>query len=517
MAEPQTDLYTPSTPLSSALNTNMQPSLPLSSMVKPFDIEKMSSKDVLKKEQEIMPLQRQADQNLDAVNAKVEQDVLTAKAESTSNYAKDINEKLEEKKKKEAEFPYPEFHPTQDNVKSLGELFSVMSVVGLMLGGSGKLSAMNALGSMSGMMKGWQEGRADLFKREKETFDKEFAKVKQFHSDLQQAFDEYMKLAPVNREAAMYAREQFIRQAGSSSILAAKMDKGELDGVAKFLASAKATIQHGEDKLQDAKETAERLSLERQRIKLEEARFGKIPAEVRNEVNDHYPHLNPESLANLGPDGAKRVIGGLNTIAQIEKVADFVKQNPNAVGGMAKLKNVIQLDAIKSITGDDPASAEAKSAVIDRQIDDAIKQNKITPDEARSAKVLNKMLFAVAISDVQSSGQRGSIYLDKQYQNLYDQASRLPTLMDILHARIEESNRNLTRVHMGIADRDDAQNYPLTLNGSEKWVNQNFPTYSTQQIDSAVQSGKLKNNSYFTTTDGKIHRIEIQGKNYYVR
>jgi hypothetical protein len=127
------------------------------------------------------------------------------------------------------------------------------------------------------------------------------------------------------------------------------------------------------------------------------------------------------------------------------------------------------------------------------------------------------MLFAVAISDVQSSGQRGSIYLDKQYQNLYDQASRLPTLMDILHARIEESNRNLTRVHMGISDRDDAQNYPLTLNGSEKWVNENFPTYSTQQIHSAVQSGKLKNNSYFTTTDGKIHRIEIQGKNYYVR
>jgi hypothetical protein len=229
----------------------MQPSLPLSSMVKPFDIEKMSSKDVLKKEQEIMPLQRQADQNLAAVNAKVEQDVLTAKAESTSNYAKDINEKLEEKKKKEAEFPYPEFHPTQDNVKSLGELFSVMSVVGLMLGGSGKLSAMNALGSMSGMMKGWQEGRADLFKREKETFDKEFAKVKQFHSDLQQAFDEYMKLAPVNREAAMYAKEQFIRQAGSSSILAAQMDKGNLDGVAKLLASAKATIQHGEDKLLD--------------------------------------------------------------------------------------------------------------------------------------------------------------------------------------------------------------------------------------------------------------------------
>jgi hypothetical protein len=317
-----------------------------------------------------------------------------------------------------------------------------------------------------------------------------------------------MKLAPVNREAAMYAKEQFIRQAGSSSILAAQMDKGNLDAVAKLLASAAVSIRDSEHQLQQKQEAAARLYIDRERLDLERIRIGKIPAEVRNEVQDHYSHLNPESLANLGPDGAKRVIGGLNTIAQIEKVADFVKNNPGSVGGIAKLKNFIQLDAIKSITGDDPASADAKSAVIDQQIDDAIKQKRITPDEARSAKVLNKMLFAVAISDVQSSGQRGSIYLDKQYQNLYDQASRLTTLMDILHARIEESNRNLTRVHMGIADRDDSQNYPLTLNGSEKWISQNFPTYTPQQADEALRSGKLKSKSWFLGTDGKPYQAQ---------
>lgn len=268
MAEPQA-----STPLGGALNTDMQPSsVPFSSRLGRFNIEQMSSKDVLAKEQEIIPLQSRADQSLAAAQTRVEQDVANAKAESTSNYAKDINEKLDERKKKQAEFPYPEFHPTEDNVKTLGSLFSVMSVVGLMLGGAGKLGAMNALGSMTGMMKGWQEGRADLFKKEKENFDKEFAKVKQFHSELQQAFDEYMKLAPINREAAMYAKEQFIRQAGSSSILAAQMDKGNLDGVAKLLTSAKASIQHAEDQKQSKTQHQETLAeTKRHNLETEEA------------------------------------------------------------------------------------------------------------------------------------------------------------------------------------------------------------------------------------------------------
>ena len=316
MAEVQT-----STPLGGALNIDMQSGLPISSRLKPFDTSKMSSKDVLAKEQELMPLQRKADQALEAATAKVDQDVAIAKAESTSNYAKDINDKLEEKKKKQAEFPYPEFHPTEDNIKSLGSLFSVMSVVGLMLGGAGKLGAMNALGSMTGMMKGWQEGRADLFKKEKESFDKEFAKVKQFHSDLQQAFDEYMKLAPVNREAAMYAKEQFIRQAGSSSILAAQMDKGNLDGVAKLLTSAKASIQHAEDQLQQKKEADARIGIEKERLYLERERL-----EFEK---------GKKKIASLGGNATlEKVIG---KTAATDKIADTINQNAAALSRIDSL------------------------------------------------------------------------------------------------------------------------------------------------------------------------------------
>jgi hypothetical protein len=107
-------------------------------------------------------------------------------------------------RRKEAEFPYPEFHPTKDNAESLGGLFSIVSTLGIMLGSSGKQSGLNAMNAMTGMMNGWQKGRADLFKREKEEFDKEFNRIKVLREGLRKDLEDYMKLLPYDKEAAMY-------------------------------------------------------------------------------------------------------------------------------------------------------------------------------------------------------------------------------------------------------------------------------------------------------------------------
>mgnify|MGYP003704080657 CR=1 FL=1 len=63
--------------------------------------------------------------------------------------------------------------------------------------------------------------------------------------------------------------------------------------------------------------------------------------------------------------------------------------------------------------------ADEKSALVDQQLDEAVKNGNLSADDAQSAKVLQKKLFALALSDVRSSGQRGSIYLDKQFQKIY--------------------------------------------------------------------------------------------------
>ena len=77
------------------------------------------------------------------------------------------------------------------------------------------------------------------------------------------------------------------------------------------------------------------------------------------------------------------------------------------------------------------------------------------------AKVLQKKLFGLALSDVQGSGQRGSVYLDRQFQNLYDQASRQDTLLKIIREREEENNRNLRIYKMNIERHKNPKNFPL--------------------------------------------------------
>ena len=475
MAEVQT-----STPLSGVLNTDMQSGLPVSSRLKPFDTSKMSSEDVRAKEQELMPLQRKADQALEAATAKVDQEVAIAKAESTSNYAKDINEKLNEKNKKQAEFPYPEFHPTEDNIKSLGSLFSVMSVVGLMLGGAGKLGAMNALGSMTGMMKGWQEGRADLFKKEKETFDKEFAKVKQFHSDLQQAFDEYMKLAPVNREAAMYAKEQFIRQAGSSGILAAKIEKGDLDGVAQLLKSAKASIQHAETELRQTKanqETARHNLAEEEIQRGKEGKSGAVQkAMTQRSVNALGGLVSAVEALQEFPAGT--TTGILPNLTTKDGMINYVR---NTVGRKINPKSADQMNTLFTGIGRNLASIEASGAAtglaeLSKQMQSGIYINAGTDDTAKVAfKVAD--IRRIAEENIAPAISSGLMSPDQQKtaQALVERIRRaIPfTVIDVIRASSKEGTKTI-----GESSR-------ALVASKNKFA-------SVEELEQAHQSGRIK-------------------------
>ena len=81
-------------------------------------------------------------------------------------------------------------------MQSLATLFSLVGMIGVAIGGAGKNSAMNSLNAMSGMMKGWQQGRADIWKREKEEFDKNMAKTKAILDDAyKDAYRAYKALA----------------------------------------------------------------------------------------------------------------------------------------------------------------------------------------------------------------------------------------------------------------------------------------------------------------------------------
>ena len=129
-----------------------------------------TSTDVSTREAELLQRQDQLDKEIGAVKQAVDQ----YRAEAGASIATQKREEAEQTESNldaiRKKFPYEAFHPTKDNIQDLATLFSLIGVIGVAMGGSGKQSAMMSLNAMSGMMKGWQQGRADLWKKEKEEF-----------------------------------------------------------------------------------------------------------------------------------------------------------------------------------------------------------------------------------------------------------------------------------------------------------------------------------------------------------
>jgi hypothetical protein len=69
------------------------------------------------------------------------------------------------------EFGNMAFVPTKETTQDLAGLFSLISIVGMVVG---KGNAQLAMSSMNGMLEGYQKGRADLYKKEQIEFDKNF-------------------------------------------------------------------------------------------------------------------------------------------------------------------------------------------------------------------------------------------------------------------------------------------------------------------------------------------------------
>jgi hypothetical protein len=111
--------------------------------------------------------------------------------------------------------PLPAFIPSKENAKDIAGLFSMVSVMGALLGGTGKLNSMQALNAMNGMLEGHQKGRADLYKKQATEFDKAFKGMLQKHSEFRKEMEDAIRLAATNKEAGVAAARLAAAKAGS--------------------------------------------------------------------------------------------------------------------------------------------------------------------------------------------------------------------------------------------------------------------------------------------------------------
>jgi len=177
-----------------------------------------TTKEAFEKQAELAPKVAAAEADVKRQEMNFETSLLEAKGKSAQESADQANKKIEDTKDKMLLLPRPEFHPTKENAESLGQLFSMVATFGLMMGNSGKLAAQNAMGAMTGMLKGWQEGRQDLYERELKEYEKNYQKIKDMREDLRKDLEDYFKVAPYDKEAGQAQLEVIARKAGTNSV-----------------------------------------------------------------------------------------------------------------------------------------------------------------------------------------------------------------------------------------------------------------------------------------------------------
>jgi len=168
--------------------------------------------------------------------AKQAQQVIGAEGEvaATKGFAVAEKSAMQQYQGKMEREPLPAFVPSKENAQDLALLFSLVSVIGMVVGGGAKENAQASMSAMNGMLEGHQKGRADLYKQELSTFDKNFKSMVQKHAEFRKEMEDAVKLASTDKEGAMADAKLAAAKAGSN-ITKAMLEQGRLLDAYKFV------------------------------------------------------------------------------------------------------------------------------------------------------------------------------------------------------------------------------------------------------------------------------------------
>ena len=406
---------------------------------KPLDLKApKTSTEAIQAQMGLIPQAAEAEAKLKGAELSMETGIQGARASA----AREASDKANAEKRRIDEqldkWPYPEFHPTQDNAQSMGGLFSLVATMGMMLGASGKLSAQNAMGAMTGMLDGWKKGRQDLYTREKQNFDTEVARIKTIHDDLKSRFDEYMKLLPLDREAAALEREQLVRLAGQGSVLSAYIEKGQFDQARQLLAGVEKQLEKVEDEKRRAAERADERR-EREAFQLQLAQFkggyAGGPSELVREFTG----------ASLPAKAAEPIIQSAAAIGEARQIQDLVRQDPGIVGREGQIRQFVNRYIDSALSGqalptdqesgmDDPSGQKAL-LFAKRYASYLVNYERSLAPGSRGFTVAFQKRFNDLMQQNQFNGEGMIKLLDDQQREVATQATRVDKRVNIDNLR----------------------------------------------------------------------------------
>ena len=252
----------PSTTLSKSLNIGMD-SMPSMGQTK-------EGREYAKTAQPLMENLAKSTADVEIAKMDVEAKKLGAQAKASQEFGETTRKLYQDAENKELDYPRPEFHPTKENAESLGQLFSMVATFGLLVGNSGKLASQNALGAMTGMLKGWQTGRKDLYEREVREFDKEYKRIQDIRTDIQNKLQKSIQLASTDKETSNLLKQEVIAIFGTNSVGGKLLAQGKDKTAYDLLTNTTNIDEKVRDRQQRAAQQAETLKMQRDQMESRE-------------------------------------------------------------------------------------------------------------------------------------------------------------------------------------------------------------------------------------------------------
>jgi hypothetical protein len=348
-------------------------------------------------QEELAAAESQAQKDVGMADIQVERakkEEATRDLESQAKFAKEEADKLRDlperqaMKEKRKEFGDFKFVPTKENAQDLATLFSLVSVIGMAIGGGGKENSQAAMSAMNGMLEGHQKGRADLYKQQQVEFDKNFKAMQAAVQSAEKEYEEAVKMHMVDKEAGEMARKMALAKMHSPMLKAMEDRLGPL-AVLNTLKELKTSVKNAtelENKLQsqadkrqdakDAREAAERRHREdlaaRERQHRETlASKGGVGSDTASDVKNFTGvNFGTGKQADTKYD---QVAAAANTMAEALALSNAVRKNPEVVGRVGQAKGLIDR-YVKSLdsNGKETESTPTEGSVKNKAEQDAL-------------------------------------------------------------------------------------------------------------------------------------------------
>ena len=165
------------------------------------------------------------------------------------------------------------FVPTKETAQDIATIFSLTGIIGMAIGGGAKDNAYAAMAGMNGMLEGYKRGRADIYKRERDMFDKNLKALQLKVQTLQQELTEAIQLKQQDFKAGETAIEIALAKSGSDLLDLKRKKNGDMAAL-ETVVDANKDVDSLIKMSNDQFDKAQKLKLDKERLNIDRARLG---------------------------------------------------------------------------------------------------------------------------------------------------------------------------------------------------------------------------------------------------